>query len=84
MSIISFSMSAAAFISIKMFPILLNVLDLHVCMMIYGLSSIGATIFIFFFLKETSGQCIDGVGEDEGTKVARLRTVTTNVVEKEI
>lgn len=43
-------------------------LDLHGCMMIYGIGSICGAIFVILVLKDTSGISLDDVGIDENTK----------------
>lgn len=74
MSIVAFTNSGASFLSVKMFPILLEKLDLHGCMMIYGFGCVGATIFVLFFLKETSGQSLDDAGENEIIEIKSSRS----------
>lgn len=52
-----------------MYPILLNSIDLHGCLSIYGLGCIAGSIFILLVLKETSGECLDDVGHKPNTKI---------------
>ncbi|XP_055298963.1 uncharacterized protein LOC129566767 [Sitodiplosis mosellana] len=69
MSLISSAIGMCAFISVKLFPILLELLDLHGSMLIYGCGcSIGA-IYVLLVLKETSGKSLDDVGKSKNTKV---------------
>lgn len=65
MAIICAALSIAVFVSQKMYPILLDSIDLHGTLMIYGIGSIGGFIFMLFVLKETSGKSLDDVGRDE-------------------
>ncbi|XP_031623730.1 facilitated trehalose transporter Tret1-like isoform X2 [Contarinia nasturtii] len=61
MSIIAFSSSIAAFISVKFFPILLDMLSLYGCLIIYGIGSIVGAFFVHFFLEDTNGKSLDCV-----------------------
>lgn len=67
MVIVSISLGISAFTSLKMFPILMEALELYGCMMIYGSGCIAGAIFVLFVLKETSGQSLDDVESDEKT-----------------
>lgn len=42
-----------------MFPLLLEKLDLHGCMMIFAINCIVGSFFIFFILDETRGKPMD-------------------------
>lgn len=50
--------------SLKTYPILLESIDLHGCLMIYACGCFIGFIFILFALKETTGRSLDGVGVD--------------------
>lgn len=62
MAIICFVISLSAFASVKLYPILLETLDLHGTFMIYGTGCVVGTIFIIFVLGDTSGTSLDDVG----------------------
>lgn len=68
MAIICCSLSIDAFVSVKYYPILLEAIDLHGCLMVYGVGSIIGSFFVLFVLSETSGQCLDDVGKDSIAK----------------
>lgn len=65
MAIICFSLSLDAFVSVKVYPILLELVDLHGCFIIYGVGCIIGSIFVIFVMRETSGQSLDDVGVNE-------------------
>lgn len=65
MTIISCSLGFVSFISVKAYPILLESVDLHGCLSIYGGCSIIGFIFVLFVLKETSGKSLDDVGSEQ-------------------
>ncbi|XP_055299425.1 facilitated trehalose transporter Tret1-like [Sitodiplosis mosellana] len=69
MSIISFMMNIIAFVSMKLFPILLETLNLYPCFMIYGVGCIVGTIFFYLVLEDTSGKSLDDVGINEDAKM---------------
>lgn len=50
--------------SVKCYPILLEILDLHGCLMIYAVGSFIGAIFVLFVLDETTGSSLDEVGMD--------------------
>ncbi|XP_055304280.1 facilitated trehalose transporter Tret1-like, partial [Sitodiplosis mosellana] len=62
MAFIGFAFNITTFTSVKLLPFLLEVIDLHGCMTIFGVSCALGAIFIYFFVEETSGQCLDDVG----------------------
>lgn len=59
MAIISVVLSLTGFISVKTFPILMEIVGLHGCLAIYGSGCIAGVIFVIVVLKETRGQSID-------------------------
>lgn len=59
MTIIGLFNSQSGFVTIKTFPLLLTLFDLHGSLFIYGSGCILGAIFIFIVTKETSGQRID-------------------------
>lgn len=50
---------ASAFLFIKLFPILLEIIDLYGCMVIYTIGSVAGAIFVLFALEETKGRSLD-------------------------
>lgn len=56
------------FICTKLFPILLEIVDLHGCMMIFGICSTIGAIFVARVMHETSGKSLDDIGSDEKVK----------------
>lgn len=48
-----------SFVSLKAYPILLESLDLHGCLIIYGIGCIFGAIFVLMVLKETRGKPLD-------------------------
>lgn len=65
MTIVCFSFSFVTFVSVKCYPILLEILDLHGCLMIYAVGSFIGAMFVLFVLEETTGTSLDEVGMDE-------------------
>lgn len=61
MGTVVFTNNIASFISVKMFPILLDTLDLHGSLLIYAVFSIVGAFFVLFVMEETSGQSLDDV-----------------------
>lgn len=68
MAVVSFAISLAAFISVKLYPILLDSLELYGTMMIYGTGCVVGTFFIIFMLQDTNGTSLDSVGVNEKAK----------------
>lgn len=68
MTIISFSVSVSAFVSVKMFPIMLDTLDINGTMYIYGICCFAGAIFVLVVLKETSGKSLDDIPVEKQTK----------------
>lgn len=50
---------------------MLETIDLHGCMGIFGTGCIIGTVFVAFVLEETKGKSLDDVGLDEKHKMAR-------------
>lgn len=71
--------ATTGFISAKTFPIILNALDLHESMFIFGVGSIAGALFIYFGTEETNGQRIDDVDEyvkvDHKTENEPIKTI---------
>lgn len=49
-------------------------------MIFFGVSSVVGAIFVYFVLKETSGQSLDDVGLDEKTKMDRIHAIRLNSI----
>lgn len=58
----------------------MELIDLHGCMIFFGVSSVVGAIFVYFVLKETSGQSLDDVGLDEKTKMDRIHAIRLNSI----
>lgn len=71
MTIICFSFSLVTFISVKFYPILLEILDLHGCLLIYAIGSFIGALFVLFILEETTGTSLDEVGMDMNENVMK-------------
>lgn len=76
-ALVGSSVSLAAFVSVKSFPIIIEVFDLHGCMMIFCVGSVLGAIFVLFVIDETTGKCLDDVGLDE--KATTEREPTTRI-----
>lgn len=70
---ISVIISIAAFVMVKLFPILLEIVDLHGCMIILGIGCFVGFFFVLIFMEETSGQSLDDIGVDEKMKMEKNR-----------
>lgn len=73
MAIISGSFGIATFISVKMYPKLLDSIDLNGCFTIYGIGCFIGFIFVYFVLNDTTGQSLDEVGADKKIKTEHVR-----------
>lgn len=78
MAIICFSINVVTFICVKLFPILLEVLDLHGVMLIFAISCILGAIFVLFVVEETTGKSLDDVGSEERIKMERIHAARIN------
>lgn len=67
MGVVVFANNIAGFISVKIFPILLEIVDIHGSLMIFGIASIAGAIFVLFVMEETSGQSLDDIEEENKT-----------------
>lgn len=68
MAIATFTCNLTLFVFLKLFPILLEIIDLYGCLAIHGSLCIVATVFVALVLKETTGQNLDNVGQDVKAK----------------
>lgn len=80
MAIIAFSINVITFVFVKLFPILLEIIDLHGCFTIFGGGCIIGVLFVFFFLEETNGTSLYDVGLDEKTKQERIHAARMNSI----
>lgn len=65
MAMIVALLGSSIFVYLKLYPILVELIDLHGCFLILAIASIIGFFFILFVLKETSGKSLDDVGRDE-------------------
>lgn len=69
-TIILVLLSVSAFVSVKVFPILLESQDVHGCFMVYAIGSVAGALFVHFVMEETKGKALDDdVGLDEKFKM---------------
>lgn len=73
MATVAFTTNLTLFVFVKLFPILMEVIDLYGCMLIYGSLCVMAVIFVAIVLKDTTGQNLDDVGLDDQTKAKRAQ-----------
>lgn len=66
--IINVAICLASFAAVKLFPIFLEIIDLHGCMLILGVGCILASIFVYFVLEETTGQSLDDISAEDKIK----------------
>lgn len=78
MAIVCFSINVVTFVCVKLFPILLEVLDLHGVLMIFAVSCVVGAIFVLFLVEETSGKSLDDVGVEEKRKLSRIHVARIN------
>lgn len=69
---------AAAFISVKMFPILIEAIDLYGCLLVYSFGSTIGFVFILFVLKETTGKSLDNIGVAYKSTADGVQTENSN------
>lgn len=70
--------SIAAFFITKLFPELLDMLDLHGSMLLHGICCIIGAVFLFFALEETKGETLDGIGKEERLRIERIHSLRLN------
>lgn len=56
------SLYITSFASLKLFPVLIDVIQLYGCLSIFAVSCIFGAFFVIFVLKETNGMTIEGIG----------------------
>lgn len=61
-------MYLSAFTFVKVFPFLLETIDLYGCMIIFMLGSIVGALFVIFALEETKGKSLDALKSIETKK----------------
>lgn len=81
-ALISVVHSAAAFVTLKLFPILLVIVDLHGCMIILGIGCIIGFLFVLIAMEETSGQSLDDVGKNKKLRLEQIHGEPLLNVEK--
>lgn len=69
MGVVVFANNIAGFISVKIFPILLEIVDIDGTLMIFGIASFWGAIFVLFVMEETSGQSLDDIEEENKTTI---------------
>lgn len=77
---ISVVVSISGFVILKLFPIFMEIVDLHGCMLILGGGCVFGFFFIHFAMKETSGQSLDDIGADEQLKSKRFHVKRVNSI----
>lgn len=73
MSIVVFMANLMLFGILKIFPFLLDAIDVHGCMLLFSILSMLGIIFVATVLKETNGQSLDDVGLDQKKKMDNAR-----------
>lgn len=68
------------FVSLKTYPILLEAIDLHGCLMVYSFCCLIGFIFVLFVLKETSGQSLDDIGHIDDVSDIIKRKIAANEI----
>lgn len=64
MALICFSDNCVSFVSLKLYPILLDSIGISNSLTIYGIGCIFGAIFVIMVLKETRGKSLDDVCAD--------------------
>lgn len=64
----------------KLFPILLEIVDLHGCMIILGMGCVIGFLFVLIATKETAGQSLDDVGASEKLKMNQIHAARINSI----
>lgn len=80
MTLISVVISAAAFVIVKLFPILLEIIDMHGCMFVFGSGCFIGYLFVFSVMEETSGQSLDGIGVEQKKKIDQIHAARLNSI----
>ena len=80
MAIVVVTVSLVAFLTIKLFPPFLEIIDLHGCMMIFGIGSLLGAIYVLLVVDETSGKCLDDVGANERQKIEHIARSRVNSI----
>ncbi|XP_037040406.1 facilitated trehalose transporter Tret1-2 homolog [Bradysia coprophila] len=65
MSIISMVLSITGFVSVKTFPVLMELVGLHGSLLIYGIGCVVGVVFVIIVLEETRGQSLDDDDSNE-------------------
>lgn len=72
MTIVVFEANLMLFGILKMFPLLLNTIDVHGCMIMFAILSMLGIIFVVTVLKETNGKSLDDVESDKKRKIENV------------
>lgn len=75
---ITSSLNLISFGCVKMYPIMLESLDLHGCLATYGIGCIVGFIFVLFVLNETKGKSLDDVGVVEKLDVKLEKEISSS------
>lgn len=74
MSIVGFLAYLILFAFLKVFPLTMDVFNVHGCMIIFAILTTVGIIFVATVLEETSGQSLDDVNyDDEHVNFERAR-----------
>lgn len=73
MSIVGFLAYVILFGFLKVFPLTMDLFDLHGSLIIFAILSAVGIFFVTMVLEETSGQSLDDIGYDEHVKFERAR-----------
>lgn len=60
-----------AFLSDKYFPILMDMIQLHGCMLILAVNSVLGTMFVIFCMRETKGRSLNFTESDSTTNIVK-------------
>lgn len=82
MAIIVFATNVAGFSAGKVFPILLECLDLYGCMLLFGCGCLVGTVFVVFILEETTGKSLDSIDINDTTQPDSIRATRLNSISK--
>lgn len=70
LAICVFALNLTSFACAKLFPILIEKIGMHGCMIIFAVNCIIGSVFMFFILNETRGRPMDTL-QSENTHTAR-------------
>lgn len=73
MTIVVFISYFILFGFLKILPFLLETIDVHGCMILFAVLSVLGIIFVATVLKETNGQSLDDVTQNEKMSIKNIR-----------